>query len=411
MSEYVIVGNGVAAAGCIEGIRSADTESSITVISGEDHPVYSRPLISYYLEGRTTIEKMNYRPADFYEKNKVKVIYSRAEHIDSKKQTITLTDKQKLKYDKLCLCTGSSPFVPPFEGLDAVEKKFTFMTMDDSLALEKALNPESRVLIVGAGLIGLKCAEGIAERVGTVTVCDLADRVLSSIMDNECAAVMQAHLEKHGISFMLGDTAVSFDKDKAHMKSGAEVGFDILVLAVGVRAEISLAKEAGCDTDRGIIIDETMLTTVSNIYAAGDCTQGLDSASGEKRVLAILPNAYMQGHCAGVNMAGGKEAVTNAVPMNSIGFFGLHSITAGIYPADSEIYEDHPAGGIKRLYIKNGRLAGYILIGEVDRAGIYTALVREKTPLEEVDTARLRLSPSLAVYKADIRRKKLGGVV
>ena len=98
--------------------------------------------------------------------------------------------------------------MPKFEGLETVKKHFTFMTLDDSLALEKALTKDSRVLIVGAGLIGLKCAEGIMGRVGSVTVCDLADRVLSSILDSECAAVMQAHLEKQGMKFMLGDTAV-----------------------------------------------------------------------------------------------------------------------------------------------------------------------------------------------------------
>lgn len=411
MSEYVIIGNGVAAAGCIEGIRSLDTESSITVISAEEHKVYSRPLISYYLEGRTTLDRMNYRPADFYESNRVKLIYGRAEKLDNKKHTVTLGDGSKVKFDSLCLCTGSSPFVPKFEGLQTVKKRFTFMTLDDSLALEKALTDKSRVLIVGAGLIGLKCAEGIAARVASVTVCDLADRVLSSILDSECAAVMQAHLEKNGISFLLGDTAVKFDKNKATMKSGKTVEFDILVLAVGVRAETSLASQAGCEVGRGVVIDEKMQTTVPGIYAAGDCSEGFDSSTGERRVLAILPNAYMQGRCAGINMAGGNASVDNAIPMNSIGFFGLHSVTAGAYPADAKVYGQKQEGGIRRLYVKDGRLAGYIVIGDVNRAGIYTALVRDRTPLDEADVDKLKNFPSLAIFLPETRRKKLGGVV
>ena len=411
MSEYVIIGNGTAGVGCIEGIRSADSESSITVISAEEHHVYSRPLISYYLEGKTDLEKMKYRPEDFYTKNNVKLIYGKAVKCDSKKQFITLADKQKLHYDKLCLCTGSSPFVPPFEGLDKVKNKFSFMTLDDALALEKALDKKAKVLIVGAGLIGLKCAEGIAERVGSITVCDLADRVLSSILDSKCAAVMQKRLEEHGISFLLGDTAVRFEKDKAVMKSGKEVRFDILVLAVGVRAETELARQAGCEVNRGIVIDTSMRTSTDSIYAAGDCAEGYDSSIGANRVLAILPNAYMQGRCAGINMAGRSSVFDDAVPMNSIGFFGLHCATAGSYPEDGEICEEQVCGGIRRLYIKDGRLYGYMLIGDVNRAGIYTSLVREQTVINEEDIDKMKKIPTLAIFSYESRRKKLGGVV
>ncbi len=411
MSDYLIIGNGTAAVGCIEGIRSVDNESSITVVSAENHHVYSRPLISYYLEGKTDLERMLYRPADFYEKNNVRLIYGKAAKLDIRKRTVTLADKHKQAFDKVCICTGSSPFVPQFEGLDTVKKRFTFMTLDDSLALEKALTKDSRVLIVGAGLIGLKCAEGIAERVGSITVCDLADRVLSSILDSECAAVMQSHLEKHGIRFMLGDTAVRFDKNTAVMKSGAKVGFDILVLAVGVRAETSLAAQAGCEVDRGIVIDSEMQTTVADVYAAGDCSEGFDSSTGTQRVLAILPNAYMQGRCAGVNMAGGSSSLSDLIPMNSIGFFGLHCATAGAYPEDAQVYEEKSADSIRRLYVRNDKLAGFIVIGDVSRAGIYTSLVREKTSVEDVDLNELKKEPSLAIFSSEVRRKKLGGVV
>ena len=412
MSKFVIIGNGVAAAGCIEGIRSVDKDSEVTVISAEKHPVYSRPLISYYLEGKTDTERMLYRSKDFYEKNKAELVYASAEKIDAKKGEVTYGSK-KARFDKLCIAAGSSPFVPPMQGLDKVKTKFTFMTIDDSLALEKVLRKDSRVLIIGAGLIGLKCAEGILERVSSVTVCDLADRVLSSILDNDCAAVVQKHLESKGIRFLLSDSAASFESSSAKMKSGETVDFDILVLAVGVRANTQLAKDAGADVNRGILIDTSMKTSLENIYAAGDCTEGFDSSIGSNRVLAILPNAYMQGFCAGVNMAGGEQSITNAIPMNSIGFFGLHCVSAGSYftKDEGEIYEEKTCGGIKRLYIKDDKLAGYIIIGDVTGAGIYTSLVREKTPLCEVDIDKLKKDATLAMFLPETRRKKLGGVV
>ena len=415
MKNYVIIGNGVAAAGCIEGIRSVDKKSKITVVSAENYPVYCRPLISYYLEEKTTLQKMNYRPEDFYEVNGCEVIYGKsAVSVNKDKKTVTLDDGKEIAYDSMCIASGSSPFVPPFEGLDTVENKFPFMTIDDTLALEKAINKKSKVLIVGAGLIGLKCAEGIAEKVSEITVCDLADRVLSSILDNECAAIMQKHLENNGIKFMLNDSVEKFEGNHAKMKSGKAVDFDVLVLAVGVRANTGILKDAGGEVNRGIIVDDKMHTSIEDIYAAGDCTEGNDISIGAKRVLAILPNAYIGGNCAGVNMAGGESAFNNAVPMNSIGFFGLHSMTAGSYFTEEEggeLYEEKGDMSIKRLYMKDGILTGFIIIGDIRRAGIYTSLVREKTPLDGINMDLLKKNPSLAIFSPEISRKKVEGVI
>lgn len=405
MKRYVIVGNGVAAVGCVEGIRSVTQEGEIVVVSGEDRPVYCRPLISYYLENKTTLEKMNYREPDFYEKNGAKVLYGRKGlKIDAQKKILTLDDGSELSYDALCVATGSSPFVPPFEGLDTVEKKTPFMTIDDMLALESFITPESRVLIVGAGLIGLKCAEGICDRVKSTVVCDLSTRVLSSILDDECAALMQAKLEEHGVEFLLGDSAVRFEGAKAFMKSGKTVEFDALVLAVGVRANSLMVRDAGGEIDRGVLVDVGMRTSLPDVYAAGDCAQGDDQSIGAKRVLAILPNAYMQGHTAGANMAGGSEAFSKAIPMNSIGFFGLHAMTAGAY--DGEMYEEKSEGKIKRLFTKNGRLIGFILIGETERAGIYVSLIREKTPLDSLDFEMLKKVATSAAFSKATRKHK-----
>lgn len=415
MNQYVIIGNGVAAVGCIEGIRSVDKDSKITVISEENHPVYCRPLISYYLEGKTDLERINYRSADYYEKMGVEVLYGKkAVKIDNSAKTVLLDDGTSLPYTALCVAAGSSPFVPPFAGLDTVEKKFSFMTLDDTLALEAAITEDSKVLIVGAGLIGLKCAEGLSGRVASITVCDLADRVLSSILDSECAAMVQAHLEANGISFLLGNSADCFEGNRAVMKSGKTVDFDVLVLAVGVRANTALVREIGGEVNRGILVNEKLQTSVEDIYAAGDCTEGEDITFGGKRVLAILPNAYMQGKCAGVNMAGGEAVFDKAIPMNSIGFFGLHTMTAGsYYGADEggELYEEKSDGKLKRLFTKDGLLTGFMLIGEVERAGIYTSLIREKTPLDTIDFEKLKKVATNAAFSAQTRRKRFGGVV
>ena len=186
--EYVIIGNSAAAVGAIEGIRLVDGTGTITVVSDEKHHSYSRPLISYLLQGKTDRERMKYRPDGFYTCNGCKTLFGiTATRLDSANKSVELDDGSALIYDKLLIATGSSPFVPPMEGLEKVENRFSFMTLDNANALEKVLFSEARVLIVGAGLIGLKCAEGIRARVGKISVIDLAPRILSSILDLDSA--------------------------------------------------------------------------------------------------------------------------------------------------------------------------------------------------------------------------------
>ena len=208
MERYLIIGNGVAAAGCIEGIRSTDKTGHITVVSRENYPVYCRPLISYYLEGKTDLDRMMYRGKDFYREMSCDVIYGKSVvKLDEKEHRAHLSDGSVIEYTKACLVTGSVPFLPPMQGIEKVKEKFSFMTIDDMLSVEKAVGPESKVLIIGAGLIGLKCAEGIAGRAGKITVCDLAGRILSSILDDESAEIVKKHIENQGIEFLLGDSA------------------------------------------------------------------------------------------------------------------------------------------------------------------------------------------------------------
>ena len=407
MKKYVIIGGGVASVGCIEGIRSVDKQSEITLITRENALPYCRPLISYYLEGKTDFEKMNYRPADFYEKNAINVVFASVDEIDEKKKVVRSGDKT-YPYDALCLATGSVPFVPPFEGLQSVPVKTSFMTEEDAAFLDKNLTKESRVLIVGAGLIGLKCAEGIVERVKSVVVCDLADRALSSILDAECASRMQKVLEDNGVKFYLKNSVQKFDGTVATLQDGTEVTFDVLVTAVGVRAETSLVRNK-VKVERGILADDKQLTSDPSIYAAGDCCQGYDASINQNRVVAIFPNAYLQGHAAGVNMAGGNETFDKGMPLNAIGFFGLHALTAGSY--DGELYEEKDESKIKRLFVKDDRLVGFMLIGEFERAGILTSLVREKTPLSDINWQTMKNFPVLSAFDDEKRKKILGGVV
>ncbi len=408
--NYVIIGNSTAAIGCVEGIRQVDTKGSITIISDEPHHTYSRPLISYLLYGKTDRERMKYRGKNFYKENNVKtVLGKRVVSIDKKKKTILLEDKKSIPYDKLLVATGSRPFVPPMEGLDLVKNKFSFMTLNDALDLEKTIDKNSRVLVIGAGLIGLKCVEGILDRVKSAEVVDLADRILPSILDADGAGMVQKSLEDRGVKFHLSDSVASFTNTSAVLKGGAKLDFDVLVIAVGVRPNTELVKDAGGEVNRGIVINSKSQTSLNDIYSAGDCTECRDISCNKNRILALLPNAYMQGETAGINMAGGERSFEKAIPMNAIGFFGYHVITAGSY--DGKEYVSKTKNTYKKLFVKGNQLAGYIMIGNVKDAGIYTSLIREKTPLSSIDFDLIKENPQLMAFSRKDRKIKLGGAV
>lgn len=405
--KYVIIGNSAAGIGAVEGIRQVDKQGEITVITNETYHTYSRPLISYLLLGKTNEQKMKYRDDDFYVKNNVTFISGiNVTKVDEKEKTILFEDMTCIPYDKLLVATGSSPFVPSFNGLDTVKNKFTFMSLDDAKSLDTVLNKNSKVLIVGAGLIGLKCAEGILEKVESVTVTDLAPKVLSSILDDDSSSLIQSHLEDKKIKFKLSNSVKEFLENTAIMTNNEEIEFDILVLAVGVRPNTSLLQGIA-EIEKGIVIDSKCKTSSADIYAAGDCTQSLDISSGQNKVMALLPNAYMQGEVAGINMAGDSADFSKAIPMNAIGFFGLHIITAGSYIG--ETYTETDGKIYKRLFYSNNRLNGYIIIGNVEKAGIYTSIIRESTPLDTIDFGLICKKPGLMAFTKEDRNLKLGG--
>jgi NAD(P)H-nitrite reductase large subunit len=359
---------------------------------------------------------MKYREDNFYADNNCTLLANTAvTEIDAAAKKVVLSDGKKMLYDKLLVATGSSPFVPPFEGLDTVQKQCTFMGFDDARKLDAMLRSDKSVLIVGAGLIGLKCAEGIHQRVKHITVLDLAPRILSSILDDDGAKLVQNHLESKGVEFRLAASVRNFKQKTAVLEGGETIDFDILVLAVGVRPNTSLLNGIA-KIERGIVVNEKSETTAQDIYAAGDCTQTIDVSSGQSKIMALLPNAYMQGECAGINMAGGgpvsggavnSTLFSKAIPMNAVGFFGMHIITAGNYSGN--VYTKKTNGNYKRVFYGDNKLNGYILIGDVEKAGIYTSLIRERTPLDTIDFALVCEKPGLMAFTKEDRMVKLGG--
>lgn len=406
--KYVIIGNSAAAVGCIEGIRKTDKNGEILLISDEKYRVYSRPLISYWLSGKVVDKNMFYRPEDFYEKNNVKTMLgTRVTALDPAKKELTLQDGSKVDYDKLLVGTGSRPFVPPIEGVKECKNAVTFLNWDSAKELKEMSNEKSRVIVLGAGLIGLKVTEGLAKHVGSLTVVEMAPHLMPSVLDDESAEMLKKHFERNGVEFVFGDSAAKASDNELTLGSGKKLPFDILVVAAGVRPNVELVRDAGGKVNRGIVIDDNMRTSIDNVYAAGDCVEAADVVTGTHRIMALLPNAYMEGEAAGIDMAGGNGEFKKAMPLNAIGFFGLPLVTAGSY--DGEEYIEKTETSYKKLVFKDSRLVGYIIINDIDRAGIYTALIREKIDLKGVDMELLKQRPQLMLFGKSDRKRILAG--
>jgi NADPH-dependent 2,4-dienoyl-CoA reductase/sulfur reductase-like enzyme len=304
------------------------------------------------------------------------------------------------------------------DGLDKIDY-YTFMTLDSARALEKVITKKSRVLIIGGGLIGMKCAEGIAERAGHVTVVEMMPRVLPTVLDEEGAAIIQKQMELHDIRFILGDSVKTFTPGSSEngekprggsalLNGGDTIGFDILIAAVGVRPNTQLVSDAGGLVEKGIVVDAKCATTLPDVFAAGDCTESDDISFGKRRILALLPNAYMQGETAGINMAGGEKSFDTAFPVNAAGFFDLHLVTAGSYTGEA-LFVPTKDSPYRKFFIENDLLKGFIIIGDTARAGIYTALIRDKTPLSSIDFERIKTAPQLMAFSKAKRTEILSG--
>ena len=343
---------------------------------------------------------------DFYEKNACEVILgTKAERIDVQKKQVYLAGGGSVTYEKLLVATGSVPFVPPIKGRETAKNTFTFTTMDDAAGVGEILDKNSKVVILGAGLIGLKAAEAVVGQCAGVTVVDLADRVLPSVLDTESAEIIEAHLTSQGMVLKLETSITEIGDMEVTLSDGELLPYDILILAVGTRPEMSLVEQAGGKVERGIVTDDHQQTSLKDIYAAGDCTQSYDITSQTAKNMAILPNAYLQGEVAGQNMAGGSAVYEKAFPVNSMGLLGLYMLTAGSRIGESITVKTDES--YKKFYTKDGVLKGYIIIGNCDRGGIYTDMIREQTPLETVDMEMLIKEPGLMAFNQGERYAKL----
>jgi NAD(P)H-nitrite reductase large subunit len=386
-----IIGNSVAAIGAIEAIRKVDKEIPITVISKEPYIAYGKPVISDFLKGKVKEEKLlSYRRQGFYEKNNVKLILNEEiVSIEPEKKKVIAKSGNEYTYKKLLIATGGVPFIPPFKGKD-LKNVYTFTTLDDAKKLLEVSKNIKKAVIIGGGLIGLKAAEGLHAQGVKVSIIELMDRILSLAFDKVSGSIVENRMTDVGIDIYTEASTEEILDDGTgsvrgiRLKGGREIEGDIVVVAIGVVPNAPFAKSAGIEMNRGILVDEHMETNIKDIYAAGDVAEAKQFLYEQKMLLPIWPDAYKQGRVAGYNMVGVERIYEGGLSMNSIELFGISTISAGVHtPQNPQGYEflidlNEKQYRYRKIALKDNKVVGFIFVGDIDRAGIFVGLIRDK---------------------------------
>lgn len=419
---YLIIGNSIAAMGAVEGIRAVDKDSPITLIAREPHPTYSRPLISYLLAGKVDEKRMLYRPDDFFAGARVTAVLGvEAVSVDTSARVVKASDGRVYEFEKLLIATGGKPLVPDLLPGAGAEGVFTFTTWDDARKIKAYLDQSAakQAVVVGGGLIGLKAVEALVALKVATTVVELADRILSATFDKAASDIATKFLRKEGVEVRCGTTVSAVDLAGGRvagvtLRDGTKLACGLLILAIGVVPDTRIVAGTGVRVERGIVTDETMQTSVAGIYAAGDVTQSVDVLSGASRPIPIFPNAYRQGVVAGSNMAGRRTTFEGGMAMNSVDICGLPTISVGITDPQEDGFEvlsalDEEKSLYRKIVLKGDRIVGAIFIGQIDRAGIITGLIREKVDVASFKHLLLNQDFGLISLPAEYRKHIVAG--
>lgn len=417
-TEYLIIGNSAGGVGAAEAIRETDKKNSITIVSDEPYPTYSRPLISEYLACERTVEEMLFRPADFYSQNKIDLMLGQTvKSLDLPRRLVELNSGEKIIWKKLLLATGGIPIVPKMKGINK-KGVFKFLKLDDAKAIDKYLKDYSRAVVIGGGLIGISVSEALTKRGVTITIVEMKDRVLNTILDERASSIAEEMLTEAGIrvivnntvSEVIGDTAV----EGVILDSGETIPCDLVVIAIGVLPRTELVQGTEIKVNRGIVVDRYMATSFPDVYSCGDVTEAYDFVFSTNRLTPIWPNAYIGGRVAGSNMAGAKKEYLGGTAMNSMNYFGLDITTAGIVnPLDGSNYEVMTVdkdGIYQKVMLNNGLIAGMVFVKDIEKSGMIFGLIRDKVDVSDFKEHLLSDDFGLAYLPQELWRERLGNV-
>jgi len=397
--SYIVIGNSAAGLFAVEEIRKHDTQSEIIVLTAENEPSYSRCLTTYFLAGDMPASRLYLREEGFAERLNLNVVYGvEVNRIDPKRQLVQSTNGREWDYSKLLLAMGASANKLTIPGGNLPEV-FTLRTMQDALAINAVLEQGAQKgVVIGGGLVSLKSAYALRKRGLEVTVLISSGQVLSQMLDKRAGDLIQGRLSAHGVKFLLQTEALAITGEE-HVQGvliapNTELEANFVIVGKGVHPNIGNLRDIGLNIGRGVQVDSSLATNLPNIYAAGDIAETWDLVRQKFAVNATWPNATTQGRIAGANMCGGHEAYPGSLGLNSVDFFGLSAMSAGItkLPENKGLgnwYQEESqkmAGDMpiyRSLIWQGDLLKGFVLVGDTSQCGVLTGLIKAGRPLTQ----------------------------
>src|SRR5665213_663123 len=383
--QLVVVGNGMAGVACVEQILKQPHDFEITIFGDETHANYNRILLSLVLAGEKSAEDIVINDIEWYQTNDIRArLGVKIASIDRDKKIVVDENGGVTEYDKLILATGSSAFIPPIPGVDK-KNVHVFRTLDDTRALLEKAEPGLKVAVIGGVLLGLEAARGLQVRGCEVTVVHLMETLMERQLDATGGDYLKRKIESLGIRVLLPQqTAALFGNgrvDGLRFATGEELEADLVVIAAGIRPNADLGRRAGLEVRRGVVVNDYMETSDPHIFAVGECTEHRGQTFG------LVAPLFDQGRVLASTITGnGGPAFTGASPAAKLKIMGVDIFSAGSIDetepgVETVRYEDPALGAYKKLLIKDNRLHGMILVGDIEDEQTYMDWMRSGTDL------------------------------
>jgi nitrite reductase (NADH) large subunit len=383
----VVVGNGMATARLVDELaKVALGRYAIAVIGDEPRLAYNRVLLSSVLAGETASHDIELRPASWWRDRGVTLKYGcRATEIDVGRHELKIANEESVSFSRLVVATGSTPLRLNVPGSD-LAGVHTFRDSRDVDLLLTLAAQKKRVVVVGGGLLGLEAAYGLAKAGAPVTLIHLMDRLMERQLDVSAAELLKSLVERKGVKVLLNANTARIHGatrvEGIELSDGRKIDADAVIFAAGIRPNVALAKDAGISVNRGIVVDDTLQTGAPGIFALGECAEHRGICYG------LVEPAYEQARVLAQHLAGKTAAYGGSVVATNLKVSGVSVFSAGDFigaeGSETILLNDVRHGTYKKLVISEGRLAGAVLVGDVESALWYLELIRNREPVARI---------------------------
>ncbi|RYL92103.1 hypothetical protein EWI07_10100 [Sporolactobacillus sp. THM7-4] len=379
--KLVLVGNGMSGVSCIEHIlKLSKDQFDITIFGDEPYPNYNRIQLSNVLSGETDLDDIILNSWEWYSKNHI-VLHSGhpVTSIDKEKQQICTETGDHESYDHLIIATGARPCRLPIPGVDK-KGVISYRKIDDCKRLILAAKICTKAVVIGGGLLGLEAARGLANRSMHVTVVHRSGDLMNHQLDRAASRLLKEKLEAQGLHFLMNKETAEILGDEdvrgVRFQDGTEIEADLVVMAVGIRPDVWLARKSGLDVNRGIVVNDLMETSVPHIYAIGECAEHQGSVHG------LVAPSYEQGAVLAKHLCGVRtEPYTGSFLSTKLKVAGVQVFSAGEYKdrpgTQSIVYEDKSKKIYKKLLCEKERVIGAVLFGDISDGPRLAKMIRE----------------------------------